>query len=42
MTSSSPPAIDNDEKWYKLKMAWSNKVYDIEIGSNDLYVLVVL
>ena len=33
------PTVDgggNQEKWYKYKMSWSGKVYDIEVGANDL------
>jgi hypothetical protein len=33
------PTVDDEgkeEKWYKYKMSWSGKVYDIEVGANDL------
>ena len=35
------PTVDGggkEEKWYKYKMSWSGKVYDIEVGANDLWV----
>jgi hypothetical protein len=35
------PVVDDggqDERWFKYKMSWSGKVYDIEVGANDLYV----
>lgn len=35
------PIVDDggqDERWFKYKMSWSGKVYDIEVGANDLYV----
>jgi hypothetical protein len=38
------PMVDDggqDERWFKYKMSWSGKVYDIEVGANDLYVSVV-
>jgi hypothetical protein len=34
------PMVDDggqDERWFKYKMSWSGKVYDIEVGANDLY-----
>jgi hypothetical protein len=33
------PTVDDEgkeEKWYTYKMSWSGKVYDIEVGANDL------
>lgn len=33
------PMVDDegkDERWFKYKMSWSGKVYDIEVGANDL------
>jgi hypothetical protein len=38
------PVVDDggqDERWFKYKMSWSGKVYDIEVGANDLYVFKV-
>jgi hypothetical protein len=35
------PVVDDggqDERWFKYKMSWSGKIYDIEVGANDLYV----
>jgi hypothetical protein len=34
------PMVDDgeDERWFKYKMSWSGKIYDIEVGANDLYV----
>jgi hypothetical protein len=35
------PVVDDggqDERWFKYKMSWSGKVYDIQVGANDLYV----
>ena len=35
------PIVDDggqDERWFKYKMSWSGKFYDIEVGANDLYV----
>jgi len=39
------PMVDDggqDERWFKYKMSWSGKVYDIEVGANDLYVYNVV
>lgn len=33
-----PAEVDEIEIWWNLKMSWSGKVYDIRIGSNDLWV----
>jgi len=39
------PMVDDggqDERWFKYKMSWSGKLYDIEVGANDLYVYHVV